>query len=115
MSIISTETFIEVPFTKNTQTIKDLNSSHPSANRCLVAGWGETGFMINDAPTTPQKQVTVPIVSLTECRQSLSATAVLGANVDRYLDQTGGEICAGGRSMRDACTVRKKTPKTRKF
>lgn len=71
--------------------------------RCMVAGWGETGFMVNDAPTSPQKQVTVPIVSLAECRQKL---ATVLTNVDEYLDQSGGEICAGGQSMRDACTVR---------
>lgn len=70
--------------------------------RCMVAGWGETGFMINDAPTSPQKQVTVPIVSIEECREKLSTVLT---NVDVYLDQTGGEICAGGQSMRDACTV----------
>lgn len=69
----------------------------------MVAGWGETGFMVNDAPTNPQKQVTVPIVSLSECREKLSTVLT---NVDEYLDQTGGEICAGGHSMRDACTVR---------
>lgn len=68
----------------------------------MVAGWGETGFMVNDAPTTPQKQVTVPIVSITECREKLSTVLT---NVDEYLDQTGGEICAGGQNMRDACTV----------
>lgn len=68
----------------------------------MVAGWGETGFMVNDAPTNPQKQVTVPIVSITDCREKLSTVLT---NVDEYLDQTGGEICAGGQSMRDACTV----------
>lgn len=69
----------------------------------MVAGWGETGFMVNDAPTNPQKHVTVPIVSIAECREKLSTVLT---NVDEYLDQTGGEICAGGQSMRDACTVR---------
>lgn len=68
----------------------------------MVAGWGETGFMVNDAPTNPLKQVTVPIVSIEECRDKLSTVLT---NVDVYLDQTGGEICAGGQSMRDACTV----------
>lgn len=68
----------------------------------MVAGWGETGFMVNDAPTNPQKQVTVPIVGIEECKDKLSTVLT---NVDTYLDQTGGEICAGGQSMRDACTV----------
>lgn len=71
---------------------------------CTVAGWGQTAFGANDAPTSPQKQVTVPIVSNAACRQSLSAANILGNYVDRYLDGSGGEICAGGNAQMDACT-----------
>lgn len=72
---------------------------------CVVSGWGQTAFTINDAPTNPQKQVTVGIVPYTVCRTSYSNAALLGNNVDRYLDPNG-EICAGGQTMKDACTVR---------
>nr|XP_022919629.1 trypsin-like [Onthophagus taurus] len=70
---------------------------------CTVAGWGQTGFGTNDAPTNPQKQVTVPIVTYQECRASMSRADLLGSAVDRFLDPNG-EICAGGLAQRDACT-----------
>lgn len=60
---------------------------------------------MNDAPTNPQKQVTVPIVDITACRTSMLDPNVLGNKVNDYLDMSGGEICAGGENMRDACTV----------
>lgn len=71
----------------------------------MVAGWGQTGFGSNDAPTRPQRQVTVPIVSYATCRASMAGATVLGSNVDIYLDPNG-EICAGGVASRDACTVK---------
>lgn len=74
---------------------------------CSVSGWGQTAFTTFDAPTAPQKQVTVGIVDYNTCRTSFSNATLLGTNVDTYLDQQG-EICAGGQSMRDACTVSKK-------
>ncbi|XP_018323685.1 tryptase alpha/beta-1 [Agrilus planipennis] len=70
---------------------------------CLVSGWGETSFRLNDAPTMRQKQVTVPIVPYATCRASYAQSNLLGNRVDFYLDSVG-EICAGGQSMRDACT-----------
>ncbi|KAI4467353.1 tryptase-related [Holotrichia oblita] len=70
---------------------------------CLVAGWGQTAFGANDAPTTPQKQVTVPIVDYNTCRASMAQPSLLGTFVDRYLDPAG-EICAGGTAQLDACT-----------
>nr|XP_023017154.1 trypsin eta-like [Leptinotarsa decemlineata] len=69
---------------------------------CRVSGWGQTSFTTFDAPTNPQKQVTVSIVSYETCRASMAT--LLGNNVDIYLDPMG-EICAGGVSMIDACTV----------
>lgn len=72
----------------------------------MVAGWGQTQFMANDAPTAPQKQVTVPIVDYATCRASMAGPTVLGTNVDVYLDPNG-EFCAGGVASRDACTVSK--------
>lgn len=72
--------------------------------RCVVSGWGQTSFTTNDAPTSPQKQVYVSIVNYMTCRASFANTNLLGTNVDTYLDPNG-EICAGGQSMRDACTV----------
>lgn len=73
---------------------------------CLVSGWGQTAFTVIDAPTNPQKQVSVSIVPYATCRTSYSSPTLLGTNVDIYLDPTG-EICAGGQAMRDACTVRR--------
>lgn len=70
----------------------------------MVAGWGQTAFGANDAPTSPQKQVTVPIVDYSTCRTSMANPTVLGTNVDVYLDPNG-EFCAGGVQSRDACTV----------
>lgn len=70
----------------------------------MVSGWGQTSFTNNDAPTSPQKQVYVSIVNYATCRASFANTNLLGTNVDTYLDPNG-EICAGGQSMRDACSV----------
>lgn len=69
---------------------------------CTVSGWGQTGFNVNDSPTSPQKQVTVPIVDYTTCRTSMAQPTVLGTNVDVFLDQN--ELCAGSQANRDACT-----------
>lgn len=73
-------------------------------NRCIVAGWGQTEFNLNNSPVIPQKQVTVPIVPDAICRASFSSPNLLGNNVNKYLD-TNGELCAGGEANRDACTV----------
>lgn len=70
--------------------------------RCTVSGWGQTAFNVADAPTSPQRQVTVPIVSYATCRASMAQSNVLGSNVDIYLDTN--ELCAGGEANRDACT-----------
>ncbi|CAG9839340.1 unnamed protein product [Diabrotica balteata] len=70
---------------------------------CAVSGWGQTGFTVFDAPTNPQKQAFVTIVSYATCRASFAMANLLGTNVDTYLDPNG-EICAGGVSMVDACT-----------
>ncbi|KAJ8943349.1 hypothetical protein NQ318_000564 [Aromia moschata] len=70
---------------------------------CRVSGWGQTAFTSYDAPTNPQKQVTVTVVNYSTCRTSFANSNLLGSNVDTYLD-SNGEICAGGVSMRDACT-----------
>ncbi|XP_068910445.1 trypsin-like [Tenebrio molitor] len=69
---------------------------------CVVAGWGETQFTQNDQPTNPMKQVNVGVVDYATCRAGL--VPVLSTSVDTYLDATGGETCAGGEAMKDACT-----------
>lgn len=69
--------------------------------RCMVSGWGQSAWEANDAPTTPQKQASVPIVSYQTCRASM--LNLLGTNTDVYLDPAG-EICAGGETQLDACT-----------
>lgn len=68
-----------------------------------MAGWGETQFTQNDQPTNPMKQVNLGVVDYATCRAGL--VPVLSTTVDTYLDATGGETCAGGESMKDACTV----------
>ncbi|CAH0552812.1 unnamed protein product [Brassicogethes aeneus] len=71
--------------------------------RCVVSGWGQTSFFINNAPTNLMKQVFVNVVDYTTCRTSFSAANLLSTNVDTYLDGNG-EICAGGESQKDACS-----------
>nr|XP_015838443.1 PREDICTED: trypsin-1 [Tribolium castaneum] len=68
---------------------------------CVVAGWGETNFGVQDHPTNPMKQVNLSPVDIATCRAGLLPVL---PTVDTYLDMTGGEICAGGESMKDACT-----------
>ncbi|XP_031332167.1 tryptase-like [Photinus pyralis] len=70
---------------------------------CTVTGWGQTTFVINDAPLLQQKQVNVTVVSYNACYTSMSVASLLGTNVNTYLDPFG-EICAGGEAQRDACT-----------
>lgn len=73
---------------------------------CVVAGWGQSSFTTNDAPTNPMKQVYVNIVDYNTCRTSMAQSNVLGSNANLYLDPQG-EICAGGERNKDACTVSK--------
>lgn len=44
------------------------------------------------------------IVTYAICRASYINPTLLGNNVDMYLDPNG-EICAGGQTLKDACTV----------
>ncbi|XP_050313201.1 phenoloxidase-activating factor 2-like isoform X2 [Anthonomus grandis grandis] len=74
-----------------------------NGSSCMVSGWGQTSFTKDDAPTNPQKQVTVEVVEPEVCRESFSRPSLLGSNVDIFLDLVG-EICAGGEVMKDACT-----------
>ncbi|KAF7282538.1 hypothetical protein GWI33_002403 [Rhynchophorus ferrugineus] len=72
------------------------------SSACLVSGWGQTNFAVDDAPTQTLKQVHVPIVSNQQCMTSF--TRVLGAAyATAYLDFPN-EICAGGQAQQDACT-----------
>ncbi|KAJ8959007.1 hypothetical protein NQ317_003821 [Molorchus minor] len=48
---------------------------------CIVSGWGQTDFDVDDAPTNPQKQVNVGIVDYTTCRTSFANRGLLGSNV----------------------------------
>lgn len=73
--------------------------------RCLVAGWGETSFRQNNQPVTPMKQVNVNVVTYETCRAAFANASLLGTAVDTYLDVAYAEICAGGVSQLDACTV----------
>ncbi|XP_066246238.1 chymotrypsinogen A-like [Euwallacea similis] len=69
---------------------------------CVVSGWGQTSFRVDDAPTQILKQVHVPIVTNAQCTASYNA--ILGqVNTAAYLDFPN-EICAGGVSQLDACT-----------
>lgn len=74
--------------------------------RCWVSGWGKTAFASDETPTYKQKQVQVPIVPSDVCYASMSSLQLLGSNVNKYLDPFG-EICAGGETAKDACTVSK--------
>ncbi|KAL1490234.1 hypothetical protein ABEB36_012963 [Hypothenemus hampei] len=69
---------------------------------CVVSGWGQTSFALDDAPTQTLKQVHVPIVTNDQC--SASYTTILGpTNAAAYLDFPN-EICAGGQAQLDSCT-----------
>ncbi|KAJ8943338.1 hypothetical protein NQ318_000553 [Aromia moschata] len=70
---------------------------------CIVSGFGQTNFALDDAPTVIMKQVHVPIVDTNVCQKSFSDPTLLGSNVDLYLD-VQNEICAGGQAGKDACT-----------
>ncbi|XP_019769649.2 serine protease 42 [Dendroctonus ponderosae] len=73
-----------------------------TSSSCIVSGWGQTSFRVDDAPTQSLKQVHVPIVTNDACTNSYSN--VLGAsNAAAYLDFPN-EICAGGQNQLDACT-----------
>ncbi|KAJ8947086.1 hypothetical protein NQ314_008686, partial [Rhamnusium bicolor] len=87
----------------NTICLASTGGSSYIGQTCIVSGWGQTAFTNFDAPTNPQKQVTVTIVNYDTCRTSFANINLLGSNVDTYLDPNG-EICAGGESMRDACS-----------
>lgn len=85
--------------------------SPPEANTmlnsfsCVVSGWGQSSFQAFDAPTSPQKQVTVTITDPGSCQKSFGRPDRLGDLVDYYLDQEG-ELCAGGEANKDACSVK---------
>lgn len=71
---------------------------------CIVTGFGQTSFTDYNAPTSIMKQVHVPIVDMnTKCVPSF--TQIL-RNPLLYLDGEK-EVCAGGQSDLDACTVSK--------
>lgn len=52
------------------------------------------------------KQVNVNVATYEACRASFANATLLGAAVDTYLDVNYAEVCAGGASQLDACTVR---------
>ncbi|CAH1173862.1 unnamed protein product [Phaedon cochleariae] len=87
----------------NTACLAPMGTSYVGQT-CAVSGWGQSSFTVLDAPTNPQRQVFVAITDYNTCRTSFSQANLLANNVDRYLDPAG-EICAGGVSMIDACTV----------
>lgn len=71
---------------------------------CIVGGWGETQFQAGDGGRT-HKQVTLEVVTMATCKTSMLRPTVLGvAGTAKYLDEQK-ELCAGGGSQRDACTV----------
>ncbi|CAG9769668.1 unnamed protein product [Ceutorhynchus assimilis] len=86
----------------NTICVPEFESSF-IGTKCMVSGWGQSSFTTLDAPTNPQKQVSVSVVDPQTCRESFARPSLLGGYVDMYLDQVG-EICAGGEASRDACT-----------
>ncbi|KAH1018460.1 hypothetical protein HUJ05_006229 [Dendroctonus ponderosae] len=83
-------------------TVDEIQNQQPNSSSCIVSGWGQTSFRVDDAPTQSLKQVHVPIVTNDACTNSYSN--VLGAsNAAAYLDFPN-EICAGGQNQLDACT-----------
>lgn len=77
------------------------------ATTCLVAGWGQTAFDVNDAPTNILKQVYVPIVSKQVCKTAFESLPQGSQIVSNYLDvDSGNQLCAGGQVQLDSCTVR---------
>lgn len=68
--------------------------------RCVVAGWGQIQ-PTNYATPTKLKQVNVNTVDINKCEQGFNGQV----DTVKYLDKTGGQICAGGETQRDACFV----------
>ncbi|ERL91084.1 hypothetical protein D910_08426, partial [Dendroctonus ponderosae] len=72
---------------------------------CLVAGWGQTAFNVNDAPTNILKQVYLPIVSQQTCKTAFESLPQGSQIVSNYLDvDSGNQLCAGGQVQLDSCT-----------
>lgn len=119
---------IQIPTTYNNNTLKDdvavirLNAPvqlgvQPNINlaclpnptdtfvgrTCLLGGWGQSQFNIMDSPVRPLKQIYIPIVSYTDCRNSFLNIPSIGTAIDLYLDPQGN-LCAGGQAGKDACT-----------
>lgn len=66
-----------------------------------MTGFGQVSFTDFNAPTPVMKQAHVPIVDMaTKCVPSFSKLI----NAKTYLDEER-ELCAGGESEIDACTV----------
>ncbi|XP_045467065.1 trypsin-3-like [Harmonia axyridis] len=66
--------------------------------RCLVSGWGQIQPN-NMAVPTKLKQVTLSTTDINTCARGFAGTV----NTAVYLDQTGGQLCAGGEAQKDAC------------
>lgn len=68
--------------------------------RCLVSGWGQTQPNLMNVPTK-LKQVSVTTTDIVTCARGFTGIV----NTAVYLDQTGGQLCAGGEAQKDACFV----------
>ncbi|KAK9874785.1 hypothetical protein WA026_005591 [Henosepilachna vigintioctopunctata] len=73
-------------------------ATYMARQRCVVSGWGQLQ-PTNPAVPTKLKQVTVNTTDLATCITGFSGRV----NTDVYLDQTGGQLCAGGEAQKDAC------------
>ncbi|XP_045467064.1 serine protease 33-like [Harmonia axyridis] len=68
------------------------------SQRCVVAGWGQAQPTNSPVPTK-LKQVTVNITDINTCENGFLGKV----DTNKYLDKTGGQMCAGGGAQRDAC------------
>ncbi|XP_044758050.1 tryptase gamma-like [Coccinella septempunctata] len=66
--------------------------------RCLVSGWGQTQPTLTAVPTR-LKQVALTTTDIATCARGFAGIV----NTAVYLDQTGGQLCAGGEAQKDAC------------
>ncbi|XP_044758049.1 phenoloxidase-activating factor 2-like [Coccinella septempunctata] len=68
------------------------------SQRCIVSGWGQAQPSNSPSPTK-LKQVMVNTVDINTCESGFNGRV----DTSRFLDKSGGQICAGGESQRDAC------------
>ncbi|KAL3276814.1 hypothetical protein HHI36_012176 [Cryptolaemus montrouzieri] len=73
--------------------------TYMTPQRCVVSGWGQIQPDSRTGVPTKLKQVAVNTTTLARCASGFAGRV----NIDIYLDQTGGQLCAGGEAQKDAC------------